>query len=343
MTASAPTDKLPDSPVWQNSGPHDSSDCDSSTDNFTSGQTVSNATDNKYYCFKVTNKFGVDGYGEIQVDLTPPTINLAQSGRIIKASSSDPDQLAYFVSSTDPDCTASNTTSSYIDGHKTGNMNEQEWVCFKTTNSYNIANYVKLQVDLTKPVITLVQNQTTVTASGTNLSDFVHLKTSSRYHCGTNFYQEGYGNYFGAQSGSVVSDLSNKQWVCFSAKNSLGVYGYSRLMVNLSPTVIESQQTGLTVVVKGLSLNPSLSYSGLFGESISLDGDRLAVGSYNEDSIGDNRNGAVYIFKRTGSAWMLEQKISSRTAGLTVLKFWDLFGRSVSLDGDRLAVGAPWR
>ncbi len=84
-------------------------------------------------------------------------------------------------------------------------------------------------------------------------------------------------------------------------------------------------------------------------ESISLDGDTLAVGAYLEDSNqttitngttsstnnSNSDSGAVYVYKRTGTTWAQEAyvKASNNNAG-------DYFGYEVALDGDTLAVGA---
>ena len=86
-----------------------------------------------------------------------------------------------------------------------------------------------------------------------------------------------------------------------------------------------------------------------FGQSVSLSGERLAVGSINEDSnqttitngaaaSGDTSNansGAVYVYKRTGVTWAQEAyiKATNNNPG-------DFFGQSVSLSGDTLVVGA---
>ncbi len=83
-----------------------------------------------------------------------------------------------------------------------------------------------------------------------------------------------------------------------------------------------------------------------FGFSISMFGNRLAVGAIGEssdatgvggdqDSNGASSSGAVYIFRYTGTAWTQEAyiKASNTDAG-------DQFGRSVSLSDDALAVGA---
>jgi hypothetical protein len=83
-----------------------------------------------------------------------------------------------------------------------------------------------------------------------------------------------------------------------------------------------------------------------FGNSVALSGDTLAVGAYAEDSNatgvnGDQTNnsasqaGAVYVFTRSGSTWSQQAylKASNTEAG-------DVFGNSVALSGDMLAVGA---
>jgi hypothetical protein len=83
-----------------------------------------------------------------------------------------------------------------------------------------------------------------------------------------------------------------------------------------------------------------------FGGSLTLSGDTLAVGARFEDSSatgingvqGDNtagNAGAVYIFVRTGTTWAQQAyiKASNTDPG-------DVFGSSVALDQDTLAVGA---
>lgn len=88
-----------------------------------------------------------------------------------------------------------------------------------------------------------------------------------------------------------------------------------------------------------------------FGSSVSISGDTLAVGAYEEDSnqttitngkIGASSNnsavdsGAVYVYRRTHSDWAQEAYIKAGN-----LRYLDKFGQTVSLSGDTLAVGAP--
>jgi hypothetical protein len=85
----------------------------------------------------------------------------------------------------------------------------------------------------------------------------------------------------------------------------------------------------------------------LFGTSVSLSGDTLAICAILEASAaigfdgdqGDNSapdSGAIYLFKRIGSVWAQAAYLKASNTGTG-----DWFGYSVSLSGDTLAVGAP--
>jgi FG-GAP repeat len=71
-----------------------------------------------------------------------------------------------------------------------------------------------------------------------------------------------------------------------------------------------------------------------FGWSMSIDGDRVAITAKGAAALGDK--GRVMIFEFEGGAWVQKAIIKP---SLDTLGDW--FGASVSLQGDRLAVGAP--
>jgi hypothetical protein len=83
-----------------------------------------------------------------------------------------------------------------------------------------------------------------------------------------------------------------------------------------------------------------------FGEDLALSGDTLAVGAQGEDSAsrgvdGDQDDdsvqdsGAVYVFRRAGTAWQQEAYLKASNTGEG-----EQFGATVALSGDTLAIGA---
>ena len=75
----------------------------------------------------------------------------------------------------------------------------------------------------------------------------------------------------------------------------------------------------------------------LFGSSISLSGDTLAVGVPSDD-VGANANqGSVRVFVRSGTSWSAQATLTAADGAAS-----DQFGFSISLSGDTLAVGVPY-
>ena len=74
--------------------------------------------------------------------------------------------------------------------------------------------------------------------------------------------------------------------------------------------------------------------SDIFGSSVSIDGNTLAIGSALHDGNGTDA-GAVYMYERIAGTWTFTQKIVA-TNGVTL----DYFGASVSVSGDNLLLGA---
>jgi FG-GAP repeat protein/glucodextranase-like protein len=73
---------------------------------------------------------------------------------------------------------------------------------------------------------------------------------------------------------------------------------------------------------------------GYFGDSVSIYGDTAIVGA--PDAVNDGvQSGAAYIFKYDGSVWVEEAKLIADDGAE-----WDFFGRSVSIYGDTVIVGA---
>jgi hypothetical protein len=94
---------------------------------------------------------------------------------------------------------------------------------------------------------------------------------------------------------------------------------------------------------------PNVNPYDYFGYSVALDGDTLAVGAYFESSsqnmisngesaISDNSasgQGAVYVFKRTGTSWVQEAYLKASNGEIA-----DNLGYSVAISGDTIVAGA---
>lgn len=78
-----------------------------------------------------------------------------------------------------------------------------------------------------------------------------------------------------------------------------------------------------------------LGDSDTFGSSISMYGDKLAVGAYFDDTVNSNA-GAVYTFQWNTTHWVQDDVILAPSQ----LAADDWFGASVSMSGDKMAVGA---
>lgn len=73
-----------------------------------------------------------------------------------------------------------------------------------------------------------------------------------------------------------------------------------------------------------------------FGNSASISGEYLVVSAPYSDDNGD-WSGSAYIFKRYGTAWIEETKITPSDGAA-----WDMFGISVSISGAYSLLGAWW-
>ena len=99
------------------------------------------------------------------------------------------------------------------------------------------------------------------------------------------------------------------------------------------------------------NMHQSLGDDDNYGQSVSFNDNMLAVSAINDDGFGNlvNASGAVYLYSFTGTNFAggtLEAIIGDNyTGGKNYnqnLDTFDQFGTSVSLDGLRLAIGAPY-
>ncbi|MBN1256229.1 MAG: hypothetical protein JXA52_00835 [Planctomycetes bacterium] len=96
--------------------------------------------------------------------------------------------------------------------------------------------------------------------------------------------------------------------------------------IDLSAFTVNTQETKLTA-----SDGADYDY---FGCSVSLSGEYAIIGAGSDDTGGYNY-GSAYIFKRDGTSWLEEDKLTASDGA-----FGDYFGKSVSISGDYAIAGA---
>ena len=345
LTASTVADDLPENPQWRKSGPNNSSDCNADTD-FTPGNVISGIVSQKYYCFSVADKAGNEDFAEFFTQQTAtsapaapvgPRYNLViqQDGSLVKVDTTRSSNIAgftleYFISqsSDDPNCSPSNTTATYQAYDSSTHVpvtNDERWVCFKATKGTQEL-FAKIQVDLKRPVIEVDRDQYLLTATATSTSrativdgSWENFKATAT--TGPNCQAPSNSALYSTPNSNNrrVAITTDTKWVCFRVKTSKGVAGYKRHQLPTLPTISASQKltsikTAVTSSATGAVVD--LDDGDSFGESIALDGDYLAVGApYDDghstttiDSKTVSETGAVYIFKRIGTVWFLDQK-----------------------------------
>ncbi len=98
--------------------------------------------------------------------------------------------------------------------------------------------------------------------------------------------------------------------------------------------VFERQSNGSWLEVAKLTASDGAA-GDLFGDSVSISGDRLVVGAFRAD-VNTVNVGAAYVFERQGNGnWLEVAKLTASDGTIS-----DFFGASVSLSGGRLVTGA---
>ena len=78
------------------------------------------------------------------------------------------------------------------------------------------------------------------------------------------------------------------------------------------------------------------SGSAQFGAAVALEGNTLVVGAPSMAAPASH-SGTAFVYVHDGVAWSLQSQLASPTIGQN-----DHFGQSLALDGETLAVGAPF-
>lgn len=100
-------------------------------------------------------------------------------------------------------------------------------------------------------------------------------------------------------------------------------------------------RSGTTWTHQGNLIGTGLAGGDLFGWSVSVWGDKAVVGSPWDDYEGIDPypydSGSAYVFKRSGTIWSQEAKLTANDAAP-----FDEFGRSVAVSGNRIVSGSPF-
>jgi hypothetical protein len=91
------------------------------------------------------------------------------------------------------------------------------------------------------------------------------------------------------------------------------------------------RRTGSSWAQEAYLKGSGLAAGANFGYAVAISGDTIVVGAHGESSS----IGAVYVFKRSGTTWSEEQRLTAVNGEGS-----DDFGISVAINGDTLAVGA---
>lgn len=86
-------------------------------------------------------------------------------------------------------------------------------------------------------------------------------------------------------------------------------------------------------------LSRSTGYGGdKFGFSVSISGDTIVVGSHSAENGSGDITGAAYVYQYEGNDWIEKQKLIAFNVSAG-----DQFGYSVSISGDAILIGAPYK
>ena len=331
---------------------------------YTAGASVSGLAHQQWVCFRAKDSASSYYYAFKQVDLTRPQVAIYQYKDKVNFSASTSNNSSImngswqnFITQADlePNCNDAdfatlNNSSRSVSGSVV-NINRHDnnrWLCLRVKNSLGVSGFAKIKLDYNPPVITIStsQNGNTLSAS-TTASDLPSTpewrksgpNTTSACNSSTSF-----------SAGNVIGNITyNNSYYCFSVTDKVGNDGFNVFFAkkptlppaptpNLTRPILSAIQTTDKVVAM---TNISRSANSSFGEAVSISGDYMAVGANSEDGDSGSNTGAVYIFKRDGTRWELEQEISDKTGSLPRLEVYDEFGFNVSLSGNRLVVGAP--
>ena len=103
---------------------------------------------------------------------------------------------------------------------------------------------------------------------------------------------------------------------------------------NLSGSVFVFVKSGTQWTQEARLTAPVPTSGAKFGQSVSIDGDLLAVGEYRHEGLGFE-SGKAYVFARSGTSWALEHDLVPRDNS-----WYAQTGFSVAIEGETVVVGS---
>lgn len=106
------------------------------------------------------------------------------------------------------------------------------------------------------------------------------------------------------------------------------------VVLSLLPTFQTPTVTDTTSITSWFTSNDNVS-GDVFGVPMSMSANTVVIGD-SDDSRDASWSGSAYVFVKDGANWVQQQKLFPTTPAND-----QVFGRSVSIDGDTIVVGAP--
>ena len=116
------------------------------------------------------------------------------------------------MSNINPDCNSTSNVESYQAGTIANDLNDRQWICFRTEKQEGVYNYSKLQVDLTPPKIKVAQDGNTVNIESPDSIETLYFIAGKEPACDSGDSTE----YINLDNSINVAD---QQWVCIRLKN----------------------------------------------------------------------------------------------------------------------------
>ncbi len=136
-------------------------------------------------------------------------------------------------------------------------------------------------------------------------------------------------------NGTTAIDASTGRVTYTHDGSATSVDSFSYTVEDNEGVVSNTATVNITILdINKLLANDDVTYSG-FGYSVSIAGDTAVIGA-KDDSDNGSQSGSAYVFIRDGSGnWSQQAKLTANDGAAG-----DLFGISVSIDGDTAIIGA---